>query len=128
MGHRLDIPGIEEGKCFRPNLNKIAFNILSMPVTTASTEKSFSTYRTHSAKCKKLTTERAGEQAHLYHNSRLLRSVAAQQVDNKIQQDLKATETDNADDFMQEILCIITEFEAEDCSCLKGLDLVTSYA
>lgn len=63
-----------KGICIGSKLAKIAITVLSMPATTAATERSFSTYGiVHTARRNRLTTERSGKLAFLAHNLKLLK-------------------------------------------------------
>lgn len=59
------------------DLGSIALRILSAPITSAATERSFSTFGwIHSAKRNRLTTPRAGKLTYIAHNWRLLHADA----------------------------------------------------
>src|SRR5258705_5402187 len=61
-----------KGTCFGLKLGRVATRILTMPPTSAATERSFSTYSiVHTAKRNKLTVERAGKLTYVYHNIKL---------------------------------------------------------
>jgi len=63
-----------KGTCFGSNLGKLAVKILSMPASTAATERSFSTYGfVHSARRNRLTVDRAGMLTYVAHNLKLMR-------------------------------------------------------
>lgn len=60
------------GFCSKTKLKKIATGILSLPPSSAATERSFSTYGfIHSAKRNRLTTKRAGMLTYIAHNLKL---------------------------------------------------------
>ena len=61
-------------------LSSIAAHILSMPASTAATERSFSAYgNIHSIKRNRLTTTKAGKSAYVLHNLELLNSSTRKQ-------------------------------------------------
>jgi Protein of unknown function (DUF 659)/hAT family C-terminal dimerisation region len=61
-----------KGICGRKALSKVAVAILSLPATSAATERSFSTYGiVHTAKRNRLTTKRAGMLVYVKHNLKI---------------------------------------------------------
>lgn len=61
------------GICSSSPLSILASDVLNMPASTASTERTFSTHGfIHSAKRNRLTVERAGKLAYIKHNHSLL--------------------------------------------------------
>jgi hypothetical protein len=64
-----------KGVCYGSKLAKVAVSVLSMPPTSAATERSFSTYSiVHTAKRNRLTQKRAGNLSYIAHNLKLLRN------------------------------------------------------
>ncbi|KAJ8912360.1 hypothetical protein NQ315_014727, partial [Exocentrus adspersus] len=62
-----------QGYCLKTNLAKPGIAILSMPPTSAATERSFSSYSlVHTAKRNRLTVEKAGLLTYVHHNLKLL--------------------------------------------------------
>lgn len=95
---------------FFPNtsLGKTAVKILSIPSTSASVERSFSTFSNiHTPKRNKLTTERAGKICFIAHNWKLLNQNThlSQQPTPEDLPDEECTDTDDRDvefDFVDE--------------------------
>jgi hypothetical protein len=73
--NKLDAVVWWKGTCYGTELGQLAAKILTMPASTAATERSFSTYGiVHSAKRNRLTVERAGKLTYISHNLKLLRN------------------------------------------------------
>jgi hypothetical protein len=84
-----------KGICGDTTLSKIPIAALSMPVTSAATERVFSSHSNiHTKKRNRLDLNRSGKLTYIYHNLRLQTSV--NKSSNKVSQD-KTILADTAD-------------------------------
>jgi len=74
-GNQMNIITWWNGICSSSNLGTVASAILQCPPTSASTERSFSTYGiVHTVKRNRLTTDRASKLVYVKHNLKLQKS------------------------------------------------------
>ena len=79
-----------KGMCSSTQLSHIASSILSLPATSAATERSFSTYEmTHTKKRSRLTNERAAKLVYIRHNLKLFSKKDEIQICQAVQSDLE---------------------------------------
>lgn len=73
-----------KGMCGCSDLSQVAIRILTAPITSAATERSFSTFsRIHTKRRNRLTTQRAGKITFVAHNWKLLSSESGSQAASK---------------------------------------------
>lgn len=93
-------------KTFFPGtlLTKVAIRILSMPVTTSATERSFSTQSTiHTSRRNKLTTDRALKLNYIKHNSKLLNTKNDGKLNNGNESNLNEEEESSFSDTYENV-------------------------
>ncbi|KAL5236974.1 hypothetical protein ACI65C_004384 [Semiaphis heraclei] len=102
-GNHMNIITWWNGICSSTNLATVASAILQCPPTSASTERSFSTYGlVHTAKRNRLTTERASKLVYVKHNLKLEKSNDGEDLECSENNNFKGIEDELLEDELQE--------------------------
>lgn len=82
-----------KGLCATKDISKVAIRILSAPVTSAATERSFSKFGfIHSKNRNKLETDRAGKITYIAFNSKFLKAQPKNDSKNEVEQEVEEIE------------------------------------
>lgn len=98
-GNQMSIITWWNGICSSTSLATVATAILQCPPTSASTERSFSTYGlVHTAKRNRLTTDRASKLVYVKHNLKLQKSNDGEDLDWSENNNLETNNSENEEE------------------------------